>query len=349
MIRALFVPPNANPWLSKTFKPGEGPNPFNIYKELEKQGIETEVFDPLSWPWNPFAGKDTLLQSLDPLRAFRIALGQRRIDIIISIFEGAAATLGLLKSIGLLHRPICVLDVGLTESWKLRRRILDFVLPRSDGLMVLGSNQETYIRKTWDVKGQIFTIGHHLDVEFFRPVATDQGSFILSVGEDVGRDFATLIAATRTLDRELVIKAGRHPPDISPDVKNVRVIRERISFGELRRLYAQSSVVVVPTHETLNACGVSTILEASAMGKPLVVSDNPGIHDFCIPDETCLMVPRGDPGAMQQAIQLLLDDRDLSERLTKNARLFVERHCSDAAHAERLAKGIKSIIGKHKT
>ena len=162
------------------------------------------------------------------------------------------------------------------------------------------------------------------------------------------RAISALIAATRSVDRELVIKAGRHPPDVSPDVKNVRVIRERMSFAELRRLYAGSSVVVVPTHATLNACGVSTILEASAMGKPLVISDNPGIHDFCIPDETCLMVPRSDPKAMQQAIQRLLDDRDLSERLTKSARLFVERHCSDAAHAKRLAGAVKAVLAKDK-
>ena len=346
MINVLFVPPNRNPWLSRTFVPGQDPNPFNIFLELEKQGIKAETFDPLSWPWNPFAGKDSLLQSFDPLRSFRIALDQRRIDVIISIFEGAAATLGFIKSVGLLRRPICVLDVGLTETWKLRRHVLDYVLPRSDGIMVLGSNQAAYIREKWNVKGQVFTIGHHLDVDFFRPVPAEQGSYILTVGEDVGRDFPTLIAATRSLDRELVIKAGRHPPDVAPDTKNIRVIRDRISFADLRHLYAQSSVVVVPTHATLNACGVSTILEASAMGKPLVISDNPGIHDFCIPDETCLMVPRGDPDAMRQAIQRLLDDRNLRVRLTTNARLFVERHCSDAAHAGRLADAVRSVLDR---
>lgn len=348
MIRALFVPPNRNPWLPQTFVPGEGPDPFNIIRELEKEGIASETFEPLPAPWNPFAGKDSLLQSFDPLRALRIAFDQRRIDIIVTIFEGASATLGMLKILGLLRRPICVLDVGLTEAWKLRRRVLDFTLPRSDGIMVLGSNQEEYIRRTWNVKGQVFTVGHHLDVDFFRPTKTEQGSYILTVGEDVGRDFVTLIAATRSLGRELVIKAGRHPPDIAPDEKNIRVIKERIPFPELRRLYADSSVVVVPTHATLNACGVSTILEASAMAKPLVISDNPGIRDFCVPDETCLMVPREDPAAMQQAIQRLLDDPALGERLGKNARLFVERHCSDAVHAGRLARAMKAVLAQNK-
>lgn len=348
MIRALFVPPNRNPWMSQTFVPGEGPDPFSIFRELEKEGIVSETFDPLPAPWNPFAGKDSLLQSFDPVRSLRIALDQSRIDIIITIFEGAAAILGMLKTIGLLRRPLCILDVGLTETWKLRRRVLDFTLPRSDAIMVLGSNQVDYIRRTWDVKGQVMTIGHHLDVEFFRPAKIEQGSYVLTVGEDVGRDFGTLIAATRPLERELVIKARRHPPDVAPHEKNIRVIKERISFPELRQLYADSSVVVVPTYATLNACGVSTILEASAMAKPLVISDNPGVRDFFVPDETCLMVPREDPVAMQEAIQRLLDDPALGERLGKNARLFVERNCSDAVHAKRVAQAIKSVLSQGK-
>lgn len=346
MIRALFVSPNPNPWLAKTFVPGEGPDPFAIARELKKQGIESEEIDPLPWPWNPFAGKEPLLQGLDPLRAIRIALDQRRIDIIITIFEGGAVPLVFLKSLGLLRRPLCVVDVGLTETWKLRRRVLDFILPRMDGIMVLGSNQEEYIRKNWNVKGQVITVGHHMDSELFHPIPVERGSYILTVGEDIGRDFATLIAATRSLDRELVIKARRNPPDVPTDAKNVRLMKERISFAELRRLYAECSIVVVPTHATLNACGVSTILEASCMEKPLVISDNPGIHDFCIPNETCLMVPRSDPQAMQQAIQRLLDDPGLAERLGKNARLLVERRFSDAAHVVSLADAIKSVLSQ---
>lgn len=285
---------------------------------------------------------------MDPLRALRIALGQRKIDIVLTIFEGAAWTLGLLKAADLFHPPVCVLDVGLTETWKLRRRIQDFVLPRSDGLFVLGSNQVDYIHQTWDVKGEVLAVGHHIDVEFFRPIAAESKSYVLTVGEDVGRDFPTLIAAMRSIDRELVIKAGRHPPDVSPDEKKIRLIKERISFPDLRRLYAESSVVVVPTHATLNACGVSTILEASSIEKPLVVSDNPGIHDFCVPNETCLMVPRGDPQAMQNAIQRLLDDPGLAERLGKNARRFVERRFSDAAHVALLADGIRAVLNKNR-
>lgn len=346
MIRALFVPPNRHPWLSQTYVPDQGPDPFKFFRELEKAGIIAKEFEPLRWPWNPFAGKDTLLEGLDPVRALLVAFGQRKIDVIVTNFESSAWTLGLLKAVGLFHPPICVLDVGLTETWKLRRRIQDFVVPRSDGLFVLGSNQVDYIRQTWNVKGQVFMIGHYIDTDFFRPIAAEAKSYVLTVGEDVGRDFPTLMSAMRSIDRNLVIKARRHPPDVSPDDKKIRLITDRISFVDLRRLYAESSVVVVPTHATLNACGVTSILEASGMEKPLVISDNPGIHDYCIPNETCLMVPRGDPQAMQQAIQRLLDDPALAERLGKNARQFIERRFSETAHVALLADGIKSVLNQ---
>jgi glycosyltransferase involved in cell wall biosynthesis len=175
-----------------------------------------------------------------------------------------------------------------------------------------------------------------------------QNGFVLSVGDDVGRDFDTFIEAARGTGKEFVIKAKRAFPNIPGDA-TVRSVRELISYRALRDLYAQSSVVVVPTHETLNACGVSTILEASAMEKPLVVSDNTALKDFCIPDETCLLVPRQDPGAMRAAILRLLNDPQTAARLARNAREFVVSNFSRPAFAKRLGAVLKEICAQDRS
>lgn len=344
MIRAVFLPPMAWKPELNSYIQGESPDPFQLYAELRKQGIDASVSDPFPRPWNPFAGKDTLFESLDPLRALKWVLRQRRADILVSVFEGAAAPLGILRSLGILKIPVCLWDIGLTETWRMRQHIIDITVPRVDGIMVLGNSQERYIRQRWHPKGLIRVVHHRVDTEFFQPQPDAIEGFVLSVGDDIGRDFPTLVEAARGLDREIVIKASRHPPSIPQDVGNVRLMRERLSFRQLRALYARSSVVVVPAHETLNACGVSTILEASAMEKPLVVSDNPAIHDFIIPDETCLVVPRDNPAALRDAVQRLLSDKETSARLATNARNFVTDRFHNSVFAVGLANGIKAII-----
>lgn len=343
MINALILPPMAWAPEFRAFVPNTAPNPFRIYEEMKKYGINTTISDPLPRPWNPFSGKP-LLRSLDLIRALKTIVNQRRADIIISVFEGGAASLIPMRCLGILRTPLCLWDIGLTEDWKLRERILDITVPRVDALMVLGSSQERYIRQRWKPKGQIHVIHHHVDAEFFHPQPVDADGFVLSVGDDAGRDFPTLIGAAKGLDREVIIKSSHCPPTIAAGVRNVRIMRERISYCELRDLYARASVVVVPTRETLNASGVSTILEASAMGKPLVVSDNSAIHDFVVAGETCLMVPREDPQALRDAILRLLKDPATGARLAGNARQFILERFSKPVFAENFAQTLKDIL-----
>jgi glycosyltransferase involved in cell wall biosynthesis len=119
------------------------------------------------------------------------------------------------------------------------------------------------------------------------------------------------------------------------------VMRERIDDCALRDLYASCRFVVAPLSQTNNANGVSTIQEAGAMGKALIVTDNPAIRDFIVPDETCLIVPRHDAAAMHDAILRLLNDPDLCARLGRNARRFVEETGSLAVYATRLGAAMR--------
>lgn len=332
-LRVLIVPPM--PWMPERigYRPGEAPDPLALYRHMAALGITAELIDPHGWPLNPFGGQVSLLEALDPYRALQILLRRRRADVVVCVFEGGAVPLLLLRRLLAFKVPVVLWDLGLTEEWKLRERALDFVVPRCDGLLVLNSSQIDYIRKRWSPRAPIEVLTHHIDADFFQPSGkVDQGS-LLSVGDDVGRDFDTLVAATAGLATEVVVKTRRDVPAAA----NVRVVRERISYGALRELYDQCSVVVVPLKPTLNASGVSTILEAGAMGKPLIVTDLPSIRDFIVPDETCLAVLGGDVAALQSAITRLLGDGDLRAQLGANAQRFVRQNFADPAIARRLA------------
>src|SRR5262249_43739531 len=170
---------------------------------------------------------------------------------------------------------------------------------------------------------------------------------ILSVGEDVGRDFEGLLIAAEGVDVNFVIKTRSQRERV--DVKQyprVSVISEWLSFLELRRLYQESRFVIVPLVETLNASGVSSVLEAGAMGKALIVSESASIRDFVAPDETCLMVPCNDPRALRGAIEKLVAEPETCARLGANARRFVEARFSIRSFAYRFAAALRRIAAR---
>lgn len=71
----------------------------------------------------------------------------------------------------------------------------------------------------------------------------------------------------------------------------------------------------------------NAMLEAMALGLPVVATDcPPGCSRMVItPEENGLLVPVGDEKAMAAAINRLIEDRELAERLGRNAAKIGEK------------------------
>lgn len=341
-LRALFLPPLAWAPEFEAFVPGGAPDPNEVYEVLRENGIESEIMDPHKRPWNPFSGKNTLYDGLDITRALRVLVTRRKIDIVVCVFESPAVPLALLRGLANFRKPILLWDVGVTETWKVRERILDLTLPRVEGIMVLSSNQKRFIENRWSTKRPVDVIFHHIDANFFHTVPDEPEGYLLSVGKDHGRDFETLFAATENLPIPMTIKTTKQIADRLGRDPRVAWHLTYQSYAELRDLYAAARFVVIPLRETLNASGVSTILEAYAMGKAVIVSDTEAMTDYFIPGETCLTVPTGDSDALRQAIVRLSSDTALRTRLAQAGRRLVEERFGNRPFAQGLAKAIHS-------
>lgn len=68
-----------------------------------------------------------------------------------------------------------------------------------------------------------------------------------------------------------------------------------------------------------------TCIETMALGTPLVVTNIPGPSEIVVDNETGLIVPPGDAGSMAGAILTILENGELSEKFSKNARERTER------------------------
>ncbi len=75
-----------------------------------------------------------------------------------------------------------------------------------------------------------------------------------------------------------------------------------------------------------------TSIEANACGTPVVATDVPGLCDSVRHGETGFLVPFGDAEAFAAALDRLLGDRDLWQRLSLNARKWAEAHTWEPAY-----------------
>ncbi len=214
---------------------------------------------------------------------------------------------------------------------------------------------------------------YQVDPAFWSPVDGPQERLIASAGLEY-RDYPVLIDAVRGLPLEAVIAAGsrwsRHRDSARaadlPD--NVRVTT--LDYQALRDLYARCRFVVVPLHDVENQAGVTTILEAMAMGRAVIVTLTRGQRDvvrgrLCTRHglgsepiggpaafgvrgdlaaaETGLYVPPGDPEALRRAIVHLLDHPDEAERMGSAGRRLVEQVFNLDAFVDRVAAALTGV------
>ncbi len=108
-------------------------------------------------------------------------------------------------------------------------------------------------------------------------------------------------------------------------------IRDRVVFtgaiprGEVIRYLAAADMFVLPSMmEGLP----KALLEAMAMGKPIVATRAPGITEVVGHGREALLVEVGDVDGLANAILTVLTDEELARRLASNARRTFERYYS---------------------
>ena len=93
-------------------------------------------------------------------------------------------------------------------------------------------------------------------------------------------------------------------------------------------LYRRAAVFCLPcvVSSTGDRDGLPTsVLEAMALGVPVVTTAVNGLREVVVGGQTGLVVPERDPQALADALELLLSDRELAGQLATSARRLIER------------------------
>lgn len=216
---------------------------------------------------------------------------------------------------------------------------------RIDTTVVYATAQQRYMQECLGVPADKVVLSSFMvDTRFFSPTPPPQGSrpTIAAAGLEY-RDYPTMIDAVRGLDVRAVLAAAS-PWSTRADTTHGRQVPEnvevcRLGFVDLRQLYAESAFVVMPLEDVPFQAGVTTILEAMAMGKAVICSRTAGQTDVILDGETGIYVRPGDPVDLRQAIQRLLADPEEARRMGKAA-----RHRVEEMDVERYARRLRDVI-----
>jgi rhamnosyl/mannosyltransferase len=151
---------------------------------------------------------------------------------------------------------------------------------------------------------------------------------VLAVGRLVPyKGFDILIRAMKRIDAKLLL-IGTGPLDeelrqlaISEGVGEKVLMPGRVD--DIRPYFAAASIFVLPSVTRAEAFGIVQ-MEAMAAGTPVINTNiDSGVPEVSIHGQTGITVPPGDVSALSNAMQMLLDQNDLRDRLGRAAKVRV--------------------------
>ena len=112
---------------------------------------------------------------------------------------------------------------------------------------------------------------------------------------------------------------------------------------EARELLRRASAVAVICEPTELPSGTLVLLDAMALGKPVVATEVKGTVDYVTDGETGLLVPPHDADALARALRRLMDDPELRARLGAEGRRRCQTQFTPDAFASGLRMHLRSL------
>lgn len=187
------------------------------------------------------------------------------------------------------------------------------------------------------------------DTSFFKPqiFATDKLRPLIASGGLEQRDYRTLIAATESLNVEVKISAASPIKTIDSQTFP-EVIPANISYGyydwkSLVELYCNADIVVITLYPNNFQAGLSTLFEALACRKPVIITRASGIIQELIDAKAVLGVNPGDCNGLRQIINALLTNPQQREAIAQKGYQMVLERYNRHVYVKALVEQLKNI------
>lgn len=334
--------------------------------QIQRDGLNVEVIEDSElgfdkWPgafWRALNQIFFILCGI-PLWAL-LRLTSRSTIHRLNAFDNIAVTtltfgicLSLLRRLGILRARVLFIAMGLVEDATPMRIVVVYrwILGGDTTILALSSANAEWLSAR--LKKKVRHIPFGVDTSFWFPntsvASVESDDYILSIGNDLNRDYRTLIDCWKPDYPQLRIVTRLN---IASHSDNVVVIRgdwhqQPLSDEEVRGLIQNAMFVVLPIHKTIQPSGQSACLQAMACGKAVIITDFPGLwnRELLRSGDTCIVAgPPGDRSSMQHAVERLLTDATLRCIIGHNARQLVESQLDVDRMAEAIAAELENLV-----
>lgn len=312
------------------------------------------------------------------VQAWMAFVRRDRFDVIVT--DGEHIGLPLALFLKLARSKVAHVTIGHRITASKKRPFFKWLRVQSHINCIAVHSRQQYelaVHKLGIPAERLALIPYQVDAEFWQAQTSVEERLICSAGLEF-RDYPTLVRAVEGLDVEVVIGAASHwskrRSTASDHALPSNVHVSAFDYDALRNVYARSSIVVVPLDDIDFQAGVTTILEAMAMSKAVIVTHSLGQTDVVedrraatrgaaprmrppsmvrnlaehagIPIEpTGFYVPPEDSAALRRAIEHLLAHPDERRRLGAAGRHTVERLLTVDHFAERVRQLVVAAVG----
>jgi glycosyl transferase family 1 len=206
-----------------------------------------------------------------------------------------------------------------------RKRLIAGLAQAAGTLVLVHSSRQLEIlrdRYGFDARA-LARVDYGVDTAFWSPDEDRAESRLVVAAGREHRDYATLATALEGLSVQAFAAVGSRFSPATPHTPVPAASQVQTGSADLpglRDWYRRATLVVVPLLPNDFQAGVTTILEAMASGRPLVVSATEGQRDVIEDGVTGMLVPPADPAALREAVRSLLGDPAHRLRLGRRAR-----------------------------
>jgi len=317
---------------------------------LFQHDIEVKIFPYQTSKFlNKIGRKLGLGDHLD--QQLRILFSRTDYDVIYSACQTNTFLLALLRSLRLFRKPLVAL-IHHPLKHTLRNALF---LNGHDHLLCLSATTMQPYRLQANPSKKMDLLEWGADLAFYETkVPTVEASvsnapLLVSAGK-TKRDHNTLVKAVSSIDCSLKIYcSATTAPTVAYSPERIEVTASNshnnaVSYPNILAAYRRAFAIAIPLTETEDLAGLTSLLDAMAVGKPVIMTRNKHIDLDLEKEGIGLWVKPDDVAGWQQAIAYLLAHPEEAAAMGDRGRRLCETKYNLDVFTNTLARALKSVL-----
>ena len=323
-----------------------------------KQELNARIHQPDTYPVSSLDNAFSYLLGQPQHWAMARALSREltQNDLIFCAAEDTGFPLAILCR-DKIDRPNLVVTVMAPE--RLRVKHLSKLMGLGNVIDLFMTNTEikaNFIRRHLHLpKEKVYVIPEQTDEHFFTPgpaLRHKSRPLVASAGREQ-RDYQTLALATQDLDVDVEVCAISPNASRSTRVLFPNPIPPNMSFyphdwPDFRQLYRDADVVVISLLDNHYSAGLTSLMEAMACRRPIIMTNTPGLAEQFIRLGIVHGINPGDVSMLQQSITYLLEHPNEAESLAEKGYQFFRQHHTSQQYVSRIAQEVHRLLPKER-